>query len=298
MNNDFLAQSGVSLSRLANLAKVIEAGGVSAASGGDPSTQSLYSRQMGELEDALGKRLFTRDGRGRKPTIVAKQLATVYAAFSQSVGELIGDSQGRESVLRIGAGDSVYRWILLPALQRVQDRFPGIAFEFKNLRTQSVIDQIQSGAVDIGIAEMRTMPSGINARDLRNLEFGLYYHLDTFGECDVGECLSRKKLIGLGGSGSYVRNCHNQQGREGLEERFWLTFDSLPMIANSMVQADASAFLPIEMEEDLREKGFECIKGPEMSDFSRKYSLLIDKYSSRIRRTVLDVSDALVDVLG
>ena len=52
------------------------------------------------------------------------------------------------------------------------------------------------------------------------------------------------------------------------------------------------------MEEDHREKGFECIKGPEMSDFSRKYSLLRDKYSSRIRRTVVDVSDALVDVLG
>ena len=52
------------------------------------------------------------------------------------------------------------------------------------------------------------------------------------------------------------------------------------------------------MERDLKEKGFECIQGSEMKDFSRKYSLLIDKYSSRIRRTVLDVSDALVDVLG
>lgn len=300
MSEDFLVQSGASLTRLANLAKVIDAGGVSAAAqidGPNASNQSLYSKQMAELEKAFGKRLFTKDGRGRKPTLVAKQLAATYSAFSSSVEALIRDSQGRNSVVRIGAGDSVYKWLLLPEISKLEGSFKSVSFELRNLRTKDVIAQVQSGEVDIGIAELRELPSGIEAMDLRRMEFGLYYHLDTFGKCEIEQVLRKDRLLGLGNAGTYVRNCHDMQKRFGLPQRFWLTFDSLPMVADSMVQAKATAFLPLEMESDLKKAGFVCIHSKDIDNLSRSYSLLLSKYSSRIKARVRDVAGKLVNLV-
>ena len=59
--------------------------------------------------------------------------------------------------------------MLLPDLARIEGEFPMVSFEFKNLRTRSVVEQIQAGSIDIGIAELRTMQEGIEARDLRHL---------------------------------------------------------------------------------------------------------------------------------
>jgi len=120
MAEDFLVQSGVSLGRLANLAKVIEAGGVAAAArldGPNQDNQSLYSKQLADLERAFGKSLFLKDGRGRKPTLVAKQLASAYTAFADSVSELLRDASGQEAFIRIGAGDSVFKWLFLPVMR-------------------------------------------------------------------------------------------------------------------------------------------------------------------------------------
>lgn len=291
-------KKGVSLSRFDSLAKVIKAGGVTAAADGDSNTQSKFSRQIGDLDDALGERLFVRDGRGMRPTLAAKQLAAAYSAFEAAVDDLVLESKGRDSVVRIGAGDSVFKWMLLPVMASLEGQFRSVSFELHNLRTQAVVDSVISGTVDIGVAELRTNFAGITASELRTLEFGLYYDAESFGDCETADVLKAGKLIGLSGRGSYVRNCHEQQRKFGCSERFWLTFDSLPMVAGSMVQSKASAFLPIEMKDDLEEQGFRCIQDTDMIGFSRKYSLVLNKHTHRIRHKVAEVAGALENLVS
>lgn len=298
MSENVLSKGGISISRLESLSKVIEKGGVSAAAEGDPSTQSLYSRQLSELEDAIGKQLFVRDGRGRKPTSLGRQLASVFETFSFAVSELVSASSTGGSIIRIGAGDSVYQWMLLPAIRRLEGAFPSLSFEFKNLRTDDVFTEIRAGGIDIGIAETRRVEKGVQSNELRRLEFGLYYPEEYGSAVTLQECLSKRKLIGLNGMGSYVKNCRRQQKKANVPEAFWLTFDSLPMVASSMIQSRATAFLPLEMEDDLNEQGFACIKGSELSEFSRRYSILVNEYSRKIRKSVVSVHDAMVEALA
>lgn len=298
MSENVLSKGGISISRLETLSKVIEKGGVSAAAEGDPSTQSLYSRQLSELEGAIEKELFVRDGRGKKPTSLGKQLASVYETFSFAVSELVSASSRDCSIIRIGAGDSVYQWILLPAIRRLEGAFPSLSFEFKNLRTDDVLSEIRAGGIDIGIAETRKVEKGVQSNELRRLEFGLYYPEEYGNGVTIQQCLSKGKLIGLNGTGSYVKNCRRQQKKAKVPESFWLTFDSLPMVANSMIQSRAAAFLPLEMEDELKERGFECISGSELSEFSRRYSILVNEYSRKIRESVVLVHQAMIEDLA
>jgi DNA-binding transcriptional LysR family regulator len=58
-----MSQSGLSLERLQSFCRVAEAGGVTRAAKGDATKQSLYSRQVKELEEFFGAELIRRKGR-------------------------------------------------------------------------------------------------------------------------------------------------------------------------------------------------------------------------------------------
>ena len=59
-----LSKGGLSLDRLNNFCRIAEAGGITKAAGSDPGKQSLYSRQIKELETFFGVELKVRRGKG------------------------------------------------------------------------------------------------------------------------------------------------------------------------------------------------------------------------------------------
>ena len=78
---------GVSIDRLNTLCAVVEAGTIAAAAGPDLNRQSQFSRQIKELEKALGANLFERSGKTLK---------------ANETGRPAGQSQGH------GGGDAIY----------------------------------------------------------------------------------------------------------------------------------------------------------------------------------------------
>ena len=61
---DLLSETGISLERLQSFCWVAESGGVTGAAKGNATKQSLYSRQIKELEEFFGAELMRRKGRG------------------------------------------------------------------------------------------------------------------------------------------------------------------------------------------------------------------------------------------
>jgi hypothetical protein len=73
MYETLFARAGISLDRLRSFREVIHAGGIAAASKGDPNRQSQLSRQVRELETFFGVELLVR-GRGpMRPTAAGKK---------------------------------------------------------------------------------------------------------------------------------------------------------------------------------------------------------------------------------
>src|SRR2546428_10036760 len=74
MVSQLLQETGLSLDRLQSFCLVAEAGGVTKAAKGDPARQSLFSRQVKELEEFFGTELVRRKGRGIALTAARQRL--------------------------------------------------------------------------------------------------------------------------------------------------------------------------------------------------------------------------------
>ena len=56
--------------------------------------------------------------------------------------------------LRIGVGDTISRYFLLPYLEKFHARYPGIKLNILNGTTTEICDFIKSGKVDVGICNL------------------------------------------------------------------------------------------------------------------------------------------------
>ncbi len=138
-------QTGLSLDRLKTFCLVVKAGSIAAATN-DANRQSLFSRQIKELEEVLGKKLVQRQGKQLKPTADGLELAALAGGFFSGLEEL-GTESKRPIIL--AGGESIIRWIVLPAISRLTN--PTFQWNLRSMRTMQVLEALQSGAADLGV---------------------------------------------------------------------------------------------------------------------------------------------------
>ena len=144
-----LDQGGLAFDRLASFCRVAKAGGFTKAARGDPTRQSLFSRQVGELETFFGVQLIRSQGRGISLTDAGRRL---YALANEGLAALVDFKQeqaGRPAEIVIGAGESVIEWVLLPRLKALWSSLPRSRVRLMNLRTEAVVGGLREGTVDL-----------------------------------------------------------------------------------------------------------------------------------------------------
>lgn len=298
MLKGILSEQNLSLDRLNSFLEIVDAGSIVDAVGRDPSRQSLYSKHKKDLEEVFGEKLFYQKNRKLTPTEFGQELVALVRSFEKSLNDLDAKYQKRKSVVSIGAGDSVFQWMLLPFANALQSSFKDTQFQFQNLRTEEIEEGVRSGAVDIGI--LRSIPSQgtLSSVKLRSFCFGLFYHPDNFPKPSIREILYEGCLIGLSGAGSYVKHVFALQRQHGIKEGFWIQFDSMPMVENSLIQTKSSAILPLEAKSSLESKGFKMIDGKHFDSFTREYCMLLNTDVLKIRKKTKSVSDQLFAMLS
>lgn len=167
MLGDLLKTKGVSLERLLSLCAVAEEGGVTAAAGGDPTRQSLISRQVRELEEALGVVLLDRQVRPRVLTPAGDDLMRCVREFAGDFENRIRQETGRGEIVRVGAGESVILWLLIPWFSRMKNAM-NLQFEFSNMRSREALDAVASGRVDLAFHSGEHVRKDLETREMRN----------------------------------------------------------------------------------------------------------------------------------
>jgi DNA-binding transcriptional LysR family regulator len=109
---ELLQQRGLSLDRLQSFCLVAQAGGVTKAAKGDPAKQSLYSRQIKELEEYFGAELMRRKGRGIVLTAAGERLNVLARECFASLLDFKSGCKGLPVEIVIGAGESIIDWVL------------------------------------------------------------------------------------------------------------------------------------------------------------------------------------------
>ncbi|HOP72136.1 MAG TPA: LysR family transcriptional regulator [Thermoclostridium caenicola] len=131
-------------------------------------TQPAVSLAVMNLEKELGTRLFIRTPRGVTLTNEGKLLYEYISSAMNLVrmGEAkVAESCGLESgELKIGVGDTVSRYFLLPHLEEFHRNYPSIKLRVINRTTPELCAMVKAGEVDLAICNLPIRDPSLSVR--------------------------------------------------------------------------------------------------------------------------------------
>ena len=118
-------------------------------------TQPTLSRQMAELENEMGARLFERGS--RKLTLTeegiylrrrAEEMLALESEIERELGCRAGDLSG---TITIGAAETKAMDTVVRAITSFREKYPHVTFDIVSDTADSVMDRINSGVLDLGL---------------------------------------------------------------------------------------------------------------------------------------------------
>src|SRR6266516_2961211 len=207
MFSELLMEGGLSLDRLQSFCLVAAAGGVTKAAKGDPTKQSLFSRQVKELEEFFGAELMRRKGRGVVLTAAGERLNVVARECFASLWDFKTECKGLPVEIVIGAGESIIRWLLLPKLAEVRKSLPNVKLKCLNLPTREVVRRLSDGLIDFGVLRKDAVSSPLRVAALGMMGYSLFLPAGAGSSADGRErdakVLDGLALATLEGEGSF-----------------------------------------------------------------------------------------------
>lgn len=144
------------LRQLRSFAAVAEEGSITRAAERLHLTQPALSRQIRDLEQGLGVKLFERVGRGIRLSMPGRALLDESRHILVRAEELERHAAvlatGEEGLLRIGATPQMIEGILWDALARFRPEHPGVDVRLVESGGRDAMDRLDRGEVDVAIS--------------------------------------------------------------------------------------------------------------------------------------------------
>ncbi len=129
-------------------------------------TQAAISMQIRQLEESVGLPLFTRTPRrvilteaGEMLLGRARKILREHDAALAEIAEIAGAEHGR---LRIGSASAMFATAQLPAiLERLKTAFPNAEITVSSGTSQTLVDKIQHGDIDIAFVSLPVQTSNV-----------------------------------------------------------------------------------------------------------------------------------------
>jgi len=248
MIENLLQQGGLSLDRLQSFCRVAEAGGVTKAAKGDPARQSLFSRQIKELEEFFGVELVRRSGRGVKVTEAGRRLHVLAREQLLALQDFKQDCAKQRTQLTLAAGDSIIQWVLLPRLSDLVPKLPNVSLRVLNLSSTEIASGLADGTLDIGIVRAGAVSGTIKTASLGCMRFALFIPLRLLGGKLPAEMtpgvLARLPFAVLEGEGAFRAELGRLTKRGKVSLNSQMELSSFPLVAKAVQNGACAAVLP------------------------------------------------------
>lgn len=158
----------IDLRQLEQFLSVVDQGGFRGAARHLNTAQPSVSRNVSNLENALGVQLLVRSRQGVTPTPAGRALAEGARGLREEIRELAKRTQladrGEIGELRIGYTDFAIAGVLPEIVKRFRARHPKVRLHFAPLVTGDQIEALRLGNID---AAMLTGPMRLNGFESR-----------------------------------------------------------------------------------------------------------------------------------
>lgn len=292
---ELLNEGGLSLDRLASFCLVAEAGGVTKAAKGDPGRQSLFSRQIKELEGFFGTELIRRKGRGIELTEPGRRLQAAAREFSAALADFKSDCKGKPVEVVIGTGETVIQWVIIPHLDELQARLPKVRIKLLNLPTASTISRLTEGAIDFAIVRRDVVRRPLRSMPLGAMRFSLFVpeRLAAGTAAATADRLSSVPLATLEGAGTFRTELMEEASKAGVKLQIQVECPSFPLVARAVAKGSVAAILPSIAGADLRDSRVVEFPVPFLESKRREMVLAMNPRVMRIRPFLPRVAEVL-----
>jgi len=136
-------------------------------------TQPAVSQSIAKLEQELNTSLFYRTPKGITLTNEGKVL---HDYVNQALGildaaehKMVEFKSLKTGTLRIGVGDTISRFFLLPYLEAFHTKYPGIRLKVMNGTTSEIMAFIKAGEADVGICNLPVEDDMLDVRPCKSI---------------------------------------------------------------------------------------------------------------------------------
>jgi len=132
-------------------------------------SQPAVSQTISQLEAAFGTQLFLRHGRyielTREGELLHGYVRSALGLLETGEEQLSRLHTLSAGELRIGAGDTVSRWHLMPAIERFHREHPDVALRITNRTSRETLRLLQDGRLDLGYVNLPLSADGVLFED-------------------------------------------------------------------------------------------------------------------------------------
>lgn len=286
MVEDLLSENGLSLERLQSFCRVAVAGGVTRAAKGDATKQSLYSRQIKELEEFFGTELMRRKGRGIALTPNGQRLHSITREQFVALNDFKTECRGQPLNIVIGAGDSLIQWLLLPKLAAIEKKQPNAQHTFLNLTNAEIIRRLNDGLLDFGVVRKGEATKPLSSAPLGRVAFSLFVPkaMQSRSKANLfGELIGTLPLAVLEGEGNFRQELGAIARKSNLRLNVKVECSSFPLVAKALAGGALAGILPSMAAAELRQVGMIEIPSKALQAFDREICLAWNPRQLRVR---------------
>lgn len=165
---------------------------------------SAVTRQVAQLEDALGLALFQREGRRLKLApageILYRHTRRLTGPLEAAVSELDMLRGLRTGTVRIGAAESIGLSVLPPLLDVFGRRYPRLSLDVAVVSSAEVMARLLDERIDVGFGFVAGAPRRIDIAVRRDLPIGIVMRPDhplaQLPELTLAACLPHPLAVG------------------------------------------------------------------------------------------------------
>lgn len=266
---------GISIDRLNTFRSVVEAGTIAAAAGPDLNRQSQFSRQLKDLEKALGINLFDRMGKSLQPNATGRRVALAIQTFFGALDDVLDAAQDRAETIRLGASEAVLRWFVIPDLSELMSSDPPLRFELHSVTTESALREVLAGSVDLVIMRTDSVPDDLQSEPIKTVRYVLAVPRELLRSREAAEVFEGRPLpfAELVGDGFFAKTVQSIGTELGLNLRPLLQVQTFSLLVSAVESGTAAAFLPEVAAKTLPEERFAIISEERMTALNRRLSL-------------------------
>jgi len=137
-------------------------------------TQPAVTQTIKQLEAQLGGQLFFRTSKGVTLTAEGEALyqyiEQAYNFIRNGERKIAGMHQLTDGEIRIGAGDTLCKHVLLPHLADFHNAYPSIKIHVTNRTTAETLQLLKQGQLDLGIVNMPVTDKSVVIREMMQIE--------------------------------------------------------------------------------------------------------------------------------